>query len=143
MSYPKSFEGVRSAMLGFMRQSEPTLETLRDREMLKEEIKRISGVGGNIGSGLRNTGIKRGIDNLGRIVVPKELRNTQGWMQGDSIEIFYDEHAQTIVLKKYNMHTCVICESPQHLTTIKGKEICESCISALFEGAAENDSSYD
>lgn len=50
---------------------------------------------------VRPTGIVRRIDELGRIVVPKELRRTLRIREGDSVEIYVDENAN-IVLKKYS-----------------------------------------
>lgn len=52
---------------------------------------------------MKATGVVRHIDNLGRIVIPKELRNTRGIKDGDSIEIFVD--GDCIVLRKYEPET--------------------------------------
>ena len=50
---------------------------------------------------MRPTGIVRRIDELGRIVVPKELRRSLRIHEGDSVEIFVDPDG-SIVLKKYS-----------------------------------------
>ena len=50
---------------------------------------------------MRPTGIVRRIDELGRIVVPKELRRTLRIREGDSVEIYVDENGN-IVLRKYS-----------------------------------------
>jgi AbrB family looped-hinge helix DNA binding protein len=52
---------------------------------------------------MKATGVVRHIDNLGRIVIPKELRNTRGIKDGDAIEIFVD--GDCIVLRKYEPET--------------------------------------
>ena len=49
---------------------------------------------------MKTTGIIRRIDDLGRIVVPKELRKTLRIKNGDSLEIFVDN--EDIILKKYS-----------------------------------------
>lgn len=49
---------------------------------------------------MRETGMVRKIDDLGRIVIPKEIRRQLGIKEGDSLEIFINE--DEIVLRKYN-----------------------------------------
>ena len=51
---------------------------------------------------MRATGVVRRIDDLGRIVIPKEIRRTMRMKEGDPLEIF-TEHSGEIVLKKYSM----------------------------------------
>ena len=50
---------------------------------------------------MRATGIVRRIDDLGRIVVPKEIRRTLRIREGDPLEI-YTDHDGEVVLKKYS-----------------------------------------
>lgn len=59
------------------------------------------------GIAMKSTGIVRKVDELGRVVIPIELRRTLGIEQKDSLEIYVDE--DKIILKKYmpNM-TCSI-----------------------------------
>ena len=56
---------------------------------------------------MKSTGITRNVDQLGRVVIPKELRRTLGIEEGTSLEIFVD--GERIILKKYvpNM-TCAV-----------------------------------
>ena len=49
---------------------------------------------------MKHTGIIRRIDDLGRILIPKEIRRTLGIIDGDPIEFFYED--DMICLKKYN-----------------------------------------
>lgn len=49
---------------------------------------------------MKATGIVRRIDDLGRIVIPKEIRRGSGIREGDPFEIFVDNG--TIILKRYN-----------------------------------------
>ena len=50
---------------------------------------------------MKATGVVRRIDDLGRIVIPKELRRTMRIKEGESLEIFIDGNDQ-IILKKYS-----------------------------------------
>ena len=49
---------------------------------------------------MRNTGVRKTIDDLGRIVVPKEIRRTLRIREGDPLEIFTNREGE-ILLKKY------------------------------------------
>ena len=51
---------------------------------------------------MRATGVVRRIDDLGRIVIPKEIRRTMRMREGDPLEIFTEQNGE-IVLKKYSM----------------------------------------
>ena len=77
---------------------------------------------------MKATGIVRPIDTLGRIVLPKEIRDVLDIAPKDPIEIFTD--GDTIVLKKY-APTCVFCQNADNITYYKGKMICRNCITAL------------
>jgi transcriptional pleiotropic regulator of transition state genes len=73
---------------------------------------------------MRATGIVRPVDQLGRIVLPKELRTTYDMPEGTALEIFTD--GDQIILKKYQPG-CVICGEIKNLTTFKGKNVCKNC----------------
>jgi len=77
---------------------------------------------------MRDTGIVRRVDELGRLVVPKELRRTMGIEEKDPMEIFTD--GESIVIKKY-VPGCLFCGSLEELVEHKGKFICPACIKAL------------
>lgn len=49
---------------------------------------------------MKNTGIVRRLDDLGRIVIPKEIRNSLKFMEGDALELFVENHS--LILKKYD-----------------------------------------
>lgn len=74
---------------------------------------------------MRSTGIVRKIDDLGRIVIPKETRKVLGINEGDSIEFFTE--GENIVLKKYQPG-CVFCGSAREIVNFKGKNICKECL---------------
>jgi transcriptional pleiotropic regulator of transition state genes len=77
---------------------------------------------------MKATGIVRKVDDLGRIVIPKELRKTFEIEKDDSLEIFVD--GGLIVLRKYEP-ACVFCGNVENVTNIKGKNICADCIKEL------------
>lgn len=74
---------------------------------------------------MKNTGIVRRIDHLGRIVIPKELRRMRNISEGDPIEIYVD--GDVICLRKYSEHRCVICGNDEKLTKVKGVRVCHAC----------------
>lgn len=77
---------------------------------------------------MKATGITRKIDDLGRIVLPKELRKTLGIEPGTPIEIYTEE--ETIVLKKYE-NRCILCGSTEDVIDFKNKKACKKCIEEL------------
>ncbi len=77
---------------------------------------------------MKSTGIVRKVDELGRIVIPKELRNTLNIEEKDSLEIYVDgEH---IILKKYEP-ACIFCGNAKDVQVYKGKNICPACMDEL------------
>jgi AbrB family transcriptional regulator, transcriptional pleiotropic regulator of transition state genes len=72
-----------------------------------------------------STGIVRQVDQLGRIVLPKELRDMLGIGVTDGMEIFIDD--RTIVLKKY-APACIFCNNADGVVYFKNKGICKSCL---------------
>ena len=55
---------------------------------------------------MKATGIVRRIDDLGRIVIPKEIRGTMGIKEGDPIEMFIDAESGGLVLMTYHSEAC-------------------------------------
>ena len=74
---------------------------------------------------MKSTGIIRKVDELGRIVLPIEIRRTLDIAERDELEIFMDN--DQIVLQKFEP-SCIFCSSSQGLTTYRGKNICQQCI---------------
>ncbi|SDX39978.1 transcriptional pleiotropic regulator of transition state genes [Marininema mesophilum] len=74
---------------------------------------------------MKGIGIVRKVDHLGRVVLPKELRDTMNIHPHDGVEIFV--HNDSIVLQKYNP-SCIFCESADQLFYFKSKIVCESCL---------------
>ena len=75
--------------------------------------------------GMKSTGIIRKVDELGRIVLPIELRRTLGIAVHDEMEIYIEN--DQVILRKYE-HSCVFCTSTQNLVQYKGKFVCNKCI---------------
>ncbi len=77
---------------------------------------------------MKSTGIVRKLDQLGRIVIPKELRTTFDIKETDPIEIFVD--GTDIVLRKYQQ-TCVFCGEADNLVEFNDKVVCAACLKKL------------
>ncbi len=77
---------------------------------------------------MKSTGIVRKVDELGRIVLPIELRRTLDIAEKDSLEIYVDD--SSIILKKYEP-SCVFCGNAKDVITFKGKNICPACLNEL------------
>jgi transcriptional pleiotropic regulator of transition state genes len=79
---------------------------------------------------MKNTGIVRRVDELGRIVLPKEIRKILDIPTRTPMEIYTE--GDTIVFKKYEPD-CLFCGSGDALITYKGKHVCLSCLKRLGE----------
>ena len=77
---------------------------------------------------LKSTGMVRKIDELGRVVLPIEIRNTLGIESRDSLEIFVE--GDKIVLGKYQP-ACLFCGYAQNVIYFHGKLICHDCLDQL------------
>lgn len=73
---------------------------------------------------IKSTGIVRKMDELGRVVIPMELRNQFKIAEKDPIEIFVD--GSSIVLRKYEPN-CIFCGSTKNLIEYNEKLICNKC----------------
>lgn len=73
---------------------------------------------------MKSTGIVRKVDELGRVVIPIEIRNQFNIAEKDPIEIYVD--GSSIVLKKYEPN-CIFCGNTENLINYNDKLICEDC----------------
>ncbi len=73
---------------------------------------------------MKSTGIVRKVDELGRIVLPIELRRVLNINDKDSLEIFVDD--DKILLQKYEP-ACIFCGSADDVSNFKGRNICGKC----------------
>ncbi len=74
---------------------------------------------------MKSTGIVRKIDDLGRVVIPKELRRTLNINECDPLEIFIED--ESIILKKYQPG-CIFCGEFKDIISFKNKIVCKKCI---------------
>lgn len=74
---------------------------------------------------MKSIGVVRRVDELGRVVLPIELRRTLEIKEFDGMEIYTE--ADSIILKKYQPG-CIFCENANDITEFKGKKICKKCL---------------
>ncbi len=77
---------------------------------------------------MSDTGIVRKVDDLGRIVIPMELRRTLGIGVKDPLSITVE--GERIVLAKHQ-DSCVVCGDTQDIVRVKGRAVCRDCIKAV------------
>ena len=77
---------------------------------------------------MSDTGIVRRVDDLGRIVIPMELRRTLGIHVKDPISISVE--GERIILEKYRA-SCVICGAEEDVHTVKDRAVCADCIAEI------------
>ncbi|MEZ0537071.1 AbrB/MazE/SpoVT family DNA-binding domain-containing protein [Caldicellulosiruptoraceae bacterium PP1] len=77
---------------------------------------------------MKSTGVVRKVDELGRIVLPIELRRTLDIAEKDALEIFVD--GDKIVLRKYEP-ACIFCGNAKDVIYYKGKNICKECFEEI------------
>ena len=83
---------------------------------------------------MKATGIIRRVDELGRVVIPIEIRNQFNIIEKDPIEIYVDD--SSIILKKYEPN-CIFCGSSKKLIDYQGRLICEKCAEKIGKAKAE------
>ena len=79
---------------------------------------------------IKSTGIVRKVDELGRIVLPIELRNKLGIVEKDPLEIYVD--GSSIILKKSEPN-CIFCGSSKDLISYNDKLVCKKCQEKLAD----------
>lgn len=72
----------------------------------------------------------RKVDQLGRIVLPKSLRQRYEMDEGEPVEILVE--GDHIILEKYRPR-CVFCSSNDQVVTYKDKHICKSCVDEMSQ----------
>ena len=77
---------------------------------------------------MKATGIVRKVDEVGRIVLPVELRSVLGIDNRDSVEIFTED--DKIILKKYEP-ACIFCGETKNVSVFKNKQVCALCMKEL------------
>ena len=77
---------------------------------------------------MRVTGVSRKVDDLGRIVLPAELRRSFDIREGDQIDIAVDD--DKIILQK-RRSSCTFCGSMDGLRSYREHQVCSSCVAEL------------
>lgn len=77
---------------------------------------------------VKATGIVRKVDDVGRIVVPVELRRVMGIQDGDAVQFLVD--GETVVLRRYDAG-CVFCGRQEDVQEFGGRKVCAACIAAM------------
>lgn len=77
---------------------------------------------------MKSTGIVRKVDELGRVVIPIELRRTLQIAEKDALEIFVD--GEKIILKKYEP-ACIFCGNADGVRSYRDKNICINCLEEM------------
>ncbi|MCR4400904.1 MAG: AbrB/MazE/SpoVT family DNA-binding domain-containing protein [Syntrophomonadaceae bacterium] len=83
---------------------------------------------------MKSTGVVRKVDELGRIVIPIELRRTMGIEEKDALEIYVDN--EKIILKKYEP-ACIFCGNAEEVQNYRGKNICRACLAEMAKYVQE------
>ncbi len=77
---------------------------------------------------MNDTGIVRRVDDLGRIVIPMELRRTLGINVKDPMAIFVED--DKIILEKHR-DVCTLCGKQENVSEFKGRPICSTCVEEI------------
>lgn len=85
---------------------------------------------------MKSTGIVRRVDELGRVVIPIEIRNKFEIKEKDPIEIYVD--GSSIILKKFEPN-CVFCGNSKNLIEYNDKLVCNKCIKKLADLEAKKE----
>ena len=79
---------------------------------------------------MKSTGIIRKVDDLGRIVLPIELRRTLDIAERDELEIFMEN--DRIILQKFEP-ACIFCGSSRGLIAFRGKNVCQDWVKKMSQ----------
>ena len=85
---------------------------------------------------MTQTGMARKVDDLGRIVLPIELRRAHGIKTGDALDISVEGDA--IILRKTTVG-CVFCGRTDTLQLHRDRQVCATCVSEMAAGSTRSD----
>lgn len=132
--YPADVETLKLLVTTIIEKSMPQMK-LRDKEWCLRELERLRKVQ-RLDGGRRHikaTGVVRAVDDLGRVVIPKELRRTLNLAAGDAVEISVDAENGWVVLESYVV-SCAFCGNTEDLNNLMGRAICENCVAKVARG---------
>jgi len=85
---------------------------------------------------MKSTGIVRHLDDLGRVVIPKEIRTCHELSEGDGLEIFVN--GPDVILRKYQPG-CSSCGNTEIVTVIKNVKLCRECAEQVHVSLARQE----
>ena len=77
---------------------------------------------------MKSTGILKSVDELGRIVLPKKMRENLDIDIRDKVELFVE--GDRIILQKY-VPTCIFCDADHDIVIFNGKRLCMNCLESI------------
>lgn len=77
---------------------------------------------------MKSTGIRRKVDDLGRVVIPAGIRRSLGIREGDQVEVHVD--GDHVILAK-PVDRCVFCQADEDLQAYREKVVCRSCVASV------------
>jgi transcriptional pleiotropic regulator of transition state genes len=77
---------------------------------------------------MKSTGVVRKIDELGRVVLPSEIRRVFGIREGDELDI--SVNGEQVILQK-RRDLCLFCSAENPAVEYRGRMVCESCAGEL------------
>ena len=87
---------------------------------------------------MKATGMTRNIDNLGRIVIPIELRKELGFDESSKIELFIEPKTNRLVMEKYQ-RGCIYCGEMNNTFEFESTTVCQSCANKIFNKAEKEE----
>lgn len=130
---PKDEVTLRGVLVAVIKETIPQLSTLREKEWAMATIEYLTDTNKLRGEKrmIKNSGIVRRVDELGRVVIPKELRQSIGIDYGTPLEFSLDDANGWVVLEAYSK-ACHFCGSKEDVNAFKEKQICERCMNELY-----------
>ena len=77
---------------------------------------------------MKSTGMIRKVDDLGRVVIPAEMRRMLEINEQDELELYVE--GDKLILQKF-LPRCIFCGDDRHLVSYYGKNLCMTCICAI------------
>ena len=77
---------------------------------------------------MKDTGILRPVDALGRVVIPVEIRRSLGIKTEDFLEVYLQ--GDKVILQKHE-DSCVFCGSTENIENVRGKNVCRNCLKEI------------
>ena len=89
---------------------------------------------------MHGPGIIRKLDDLGRVVIPKEIRRRHEISEGDFVTII--DSGSHVIVKKYR-NGCVFCGSEEDISEYKNLYVCRKCRRSLSKGVYEEKNKFE